>query len=239
MFENCDFGTVTGIKTAHTTGDIAWIFVNQPIMLFFRNSKLSSSTEISAASTSSDGSFWIFSQKHDQITNNHKIYSAEGTISSDTTIYRNASPSIRMTPSTASRTLTFGPQGYGLFVRGDSGNFVNANCWVRKSIPADGAGYNGGQPQLILRRNNSIGVTGDMILASGSPLISGSWEYLAGNTPVFNDNGVAEFTVSCSGGSTPTGWINVDDFNGDGLKYWNDGLPYNTPILENINTFAF
>ncbi len=238
-FENCTFGVVNGIFRNHTSADIGQfsnISANSVLNLY--NCNLASPLDV--LTQSNNPSFpvynYLFSQKHNQTLGNHKTYLAEGRIQTDTGIYRTTSPSMRFLPIFSGRILQQ-PFGYGFRLPVNSGQSINTNVWVRKSVLGDGTAYNGSQPQLVLRRNYALGFTGDSILAIANSGLSGVWEYLQGTTPLATDDGVCEFTISMTGANVPTGWVNVSDFNNDKLKYWQNGLPFNQNILESI-TFS-
>lgn len=93
-----------------------------------------------------------------------------------------------------------------------SGSQVTVSVWVRKSISTDsgGANYNGSQLRLIQVRNYSVGLTSDVVLATGSASL-GVWELLSGTTSVTSgDIGAVEVYVDGDGNA---GWFNVDDWS--------------------------
>jgi hypothetical protein len=208
---NCDFSTVTGIKTAHTNGDIA-LSASFPDTCRIRahNCKLGATTEIYGQSTMATDSF-ISSQKHDQTNGSHKCWMRGGTVSIDTTLSHSASPSSRMTPINASDKLLSGPPGYGFQKTVNSGQTCAASVWVRKSAVSQGdaATYNGNQPRLIVRKNVAAGISADTVLDTATAASDGAWEQLTGTTAAVTDDCVLQFIVDCDG---TEGWINVDDF---------------------------
>ncbi len=155
-----------------------------------------------------DGGNYAAYQNYDQTANDHRLFTPQGTNKYDSTIYHNASPSERVTPFSASykarSALKLGTI--------DSGTTRTIGIWIYKSAVGDGAAYNGAQPRLILRRNDSIGVTGiDTVLATYSAG-TGSWNQLTATVPVAgsaSSDGAFEVFVDCDG---TAGWINIDDW---------------------------
>lgn len=146
-------------------------------------------------------------QKWNQTTGSHRTYKREGSLMTDSAIFRTASPSLRMTPSYSTNKLdTLGWRG-GFLKKIANGTALTASVWVRKSVVGDpsGANYNGNQPRLMVKRNAAIGITSDTVLATAT---TSGWELISGTTAVATDDGVAEFYVDCDG---TAGWINVDD----------------------------
>ncbi len=216
---NLDSGTVTGIKTAHTTGDIAFSsIVNCKAVLI--NCKLASTTEISTQSNIAQGAY-ISSQKHDQTTGLHKTFTGSGTITSETGTYKTASPSLKMEPlsTTLKMDTAAAILGRGMLYRVTSGATVTPTVWVRKN-----ATYNGNAPRLIVRQNDAVGITTDTVLDTFTAAVD-TWEQLTGTTITATDDGIMEFVVDCDG---TAGAIFVDDWGpvaGNELKYWYNGLP--------------
>ncbi len=99
-----DFGTASGTKIAHGSGDINISAVSDP-HITLRNTKLNASTEVLSAVNLGKSGF-VSSQKNDQTGGNHKTYLQNGIIQTDATIFKTAAPSMRMTPS-SSPGLTF------------------------------------------------------------------------------------------------------------------------------------
>jgi hypothetical protein len=210
IFNDCDFSTITGIKTAHTN-DILINTANSLTRLVFSNCKLGGTNEIGSQSNLATNSY-IGSQKHDQIEANHKTIKREGAITIDTTSgLFDVTPSLRLTPSSATEKLTtLGANGGWIFPVA-SGASITITIKVRKSVAGDGAAYNGNQPRLMLRRNSSLDVTDDTVLATATAASDGAFETLTGTTPIAPDFGVFEFYIDCDG---TTGFVNVDSLSG-------------------------
>lgn len=199
IFINCDFGTVSGIKTAHTTGDISFSSQQTMVKMYLYNTKLSSSVEVASQNNLSPNSF-VSSQKNDQTAGLHKTWKKYGTITIDTTTFRTASPAQTLTPNNASNKLESGSKKVAVA----NGNTVTVTVYVNKS-----ASYNGNQPRLIQKRNDAIGVSADTVIATASGG-TGSWLTLSGTTAAVTDDGVVEFVVDCDG---TAGTVSVDDWS--------------------------
>lgn len=205
VFENGDFGTAGGIKTAHTAADIAFASGAYAEILLV-NTKLGSGTEVSGISTTESGSH-VRSQKHDQTPGLHRAWYQMGVAIIDTVYFHTASPSERLTPSSAALKLESGSKKREV----DNGNTRTFSVWVRKSsVAAGGADYNGAQPRLILKKNIAAGIASDTVLDTMAVGLN-TWEQLSGVTGAVTDDAVLECVVDCDG--TPPGFINVDDWS--------------------------
>jgi hypothetical protein len=140
---------------------------------------------------------------------NHKTWLKGGTITIDTVLFNTASPSVRLTPTSASVKLPTAPVFRGIKVpvaNGVAGKTVSV--FVRKSVVGDGTAYNGNQPRLVQRANYALGQTADVVLATAAAA-AGTWEKLTGTLSTPTDDGAFEVFVDCDG---TTGWVNVDDW---------------------------
>jgi hypothetical protein len=210
IIDGGDFSTVGGIKTAHTTADIWLGTAKIPLQVIIRNTKMSAATEVENPSfLSPQGS--IQSQKHDQVAGSHKTWLGAGTLSTDTTIFNNASPSLRMTPTSATNKLESASLFHGMKVAVNNGGTVTVSVRTRRSSAGDGAAYNGAQPRLIVKANPALGASfnSDTVLDTHTAA-DGTWETLTGTTASVTDDGVIECVVDADG---TAGWINVDDFS--------------------------
>lgn len=209
IFENCDFSTVSGIKTAHTN-DAAVASSLTAIQLTFLNCKLGGTNQFPNQTNMTPNSF-VSAQRLGTTAGNHKSWFVGGTLTIDTTIYNTASPSARLTPLSASVKMVSSVRtapGSGFKKVVASGATLAASIYVRKSVVGDGAAYNGNQPRLIVRKNVAAGISADTVLATASAA-AGSWEQLSGTTAAVTDDAVLEFYVDCDG---TAGWVNIDDF---------------------------
>lgn len=157
---------------------------------------------------------------HNQTYGINKSWTNAGTRLTDTVIFNTASPSIKLSPSTASYKL----ESPMVRVPVNSGATCSVSVRVRKSISTDagGSNYNGNQPRLMFRYTLFASVTGDTVGATMTAAI-GNWETLTYTTPALTTDSVAEFFVDCDG---TVGWVNVDDWSttttndSRGTKYW-------------------
>ncbi len=200
---NGDFGTVSGIKTAHTAGDISCGSSHTRILC--HNTKFSSSTEVSSQSNMTTSSI-VTSQKHDQTSGNHKTWKKGGTIDRETTITHTGGQSLRMLPISASVKLESSGVEGGFKVAVSSGETLTPSVYVYES-----AAYNGARCRLIVKQNDSIGITADTVLDTRTGASDALWEELTGTTVAATDDGVMEFVVDCSG-TAATGYVYVDSF---------------------------
>lgn len=198
--ENCTFGVASGIKQAHVTGDID--FVNTTwVELTLVNTNLASATEI-ANQTNALGQSFIAYERVDQATNTHKtVWPAKGTVAYETTVFKTAAPSEKLTPSGA--TSTFKLTTSIKRARIANGATVSVSAYVRK----DGT-YTGNPPRLMERANPAIGINADVVLATFSAAAD-VWQQLTGTSAAATENGVIEFYVDCDGSA---GNIYVDDW---------------------------
>jgi len=204
VLENCDFSTVSGIKTAHTQ-DIYIAAPNSYVTLVARNTKFGAPTEVSGQATLLPGSY-IKSQKHNQTAGLHKSFFRCGNIDIDNIYFRTAAPSQRLSPNNASEKLESGSKKAAV----NNGGAAAFTVWVRKSsVAAGGADYNGNQPRLVLKKNVAAGIASDTVLDTMT-LGLNAWEQLTGITPAVTDDAVLEVVVDCDG---TAGFINIDEWS--------------------------
>ncbi len=229
VVETGTFGVSTGLTTAHTTNDLQFTSYTTIIT---RNCKLASQTPVASwASATLYKNAFVLHQKYQQTAGFHQCLLQYGINRIDTVIFNTASPSLRMTPNSASNKLESAPTGgYGAIAAVASGGTITVSVVVRKSVSTDaqGANYNGNQQRLILRKNVAAGIAADTVLATASAAV-GVWETLTGpTTPVVTDDATLEFCVDCDG---TVGFVNIDDWtfsppaDTKGTKYFFDGVP--------------
>jgi hypothetical protein len=227
--DNSAFSVVTGIKTAHTTQDIA---LSSGVLAGIDGGNVILSAPAAVTVNNTQPLSYVSIGKFGQVAGAHKSFYAFSTglatIGTDTVIFRTASPSVRMTPiKTAVKFAS--PPGKGLGqVAVANGVASTPSVYVRLSVVGDGAAYNGAAPRLFVRTNPAVGINTDTLLATHSGA-TGVWELMTGTTVAPTDDGILEFYIDCDG---TAGWINIDDFtvlpNGiwqGGMKYWLSGLP--------------
>lgn len=99
--DDCDFGTASGIKIGHGAGDI--FLTGAPCFIDLNNTKLSSETDFvwDSANWDDTGKFiTIRTTDHNQVAGTAKSWFKNGTIETDTVVYKTASPSMKMSPDT-------------------------------------------------------------------------------------------------------------------------------------------
>lgn len=202
-FENCTFGVATGIYVAHATQDIDFgTGSTKFVQMYLNNVNLASATELANTSVLYGRSFVAY-ERVDQVTNVHKtVYYRLGTVARDTTIFRTASPSEKLTPSGASAgfRLRSGTRRKSVA----SGSTVSISCYVYKD-----SSYAGSTVRLIQLANPSIGVLVDTVIASMT-VGSATWEQLTGTTAAASEAGVVEFAVEVDGSA---GNVYTDDWS--------------------------
>ena len=207
-FNGCTFDQTSGIFARHAN---LFLPVTGSYILFtFNNCLLNPSSALvnggfSTANFAYRNSFMAF-QNYNQVSTDHRYYTPLQTITSDTVIYHTASPSERIAPNSS----VIKSQSGVMTTSVASGATKAISVWVRKSKSTDASGvdYAGAQQRLVLKRNDSLGVTSDTVLATASAA-TGTWEQLSGTSPTASEDGVFEIVVDCDG---TTAWINVDDF---------------------------
>jgi len=201
-FNSCTFGATV----AHTTADVS-ITTLQGSTIVFNNCTFSSTTEFSATTYSflnDEASFQI--QKKDG-TSDNVMYIRQAIITSDTSIYRTASPSIRLSPKSSTIPCTTKLLSFKTYV--NNGQTCTPTVYVRESVVGDGTDYNGNRVKLYVKANVNLGITTDTLLDTATIACEGAFEALTGTTSAVTDNGVLEFYLVADG---TTGWINIDDF---------------------------
>lgn len=193
-----------GVTNTHTTGDISVVNGNTFAKLIARNCTFNSTTVLANLVNLIDGSE-VASARHQQTSGSHRSFRKFGTLTPDISIFRNASPSTRMTPNAANQKLFSGFKKIAI----PSGQTAIVNVYVRKSVAGDGATYNGNQPRLIQRADASTGNVSDVVLATATNAANGAWQLLTGNIAAVTDNCAVTIYIDCDG---TTGWVNIDDW---------------------------
>lgn len=216
-----------GSPVAHTVADISGFQPISDYQINLYNCTLASATEVLLPNLATHS--WVGSEKHDGQAGSNSFWALGGKGILDVTIYNTASPSMRVTPSSATVKFSM-PEPYCVRVPVTSAGQRSISVTVRKSAAGDGAAYNGNEPRLIARAEYPLGVTTDTVIATSSGA-AGGWLTLSGSTPVVSANGTLLVYVDCDG---TTGWINVDDWafsplTSLGNEYWKDGFPIVQP----------
>ncbi len=218
---NTTLGVSSRIFNAHTSADLSF-GVGLTWQVTGDNSKLASSTPV----LYSPGQWSVASYVRMQsvAAGLHESWYPNGAISYDTTSYGFSSGfSERLTPNSASAKL----QSASKFIPVASGGAPTVTVKVRESVVGDGAAYNGNAPRLIVKRNYSLGITADTVLATfgGS---AGAVTTLSATLPTASADGLYEVVVDCDG---TAGWVNATDWSTSSLasettqEFWRLGLP--------------
>ena len=229
-----------GATNTHSIGDVVIATNRISTEGFFNNCLFSSTNEIANQTFLAENSF-ISSTRHDQTNGVHKLWKKTVTITSDNTITFLGNLSQRLTPNSATNKLPTIDRLFSI----PSNKVAILSVRVRRSVVGDGTAYNGNLPRLILKSNNSAGLTTDTVLATATGASLGNFERLVGTIPVANDNTIQSVCVDCDG---TAGWINITDWdleiingaantlNTNGEDYWNDGTGFtaiNTLLMKN------
>ena len=197
-FDTCQIG----VALAHSTSDVRDVCPRNEHIGIFRNCIFGSTTEFSNLSNFTPQSYQG-SAKHDQVAGVHKMYKKYGIITSDTTLFKVASPSQRLTPSDVTNKLYSQEKKIAI----PTGQGATVSVWVRKSVIGDGATYNGNEVQIILLADPALGIASNTVIATSSAFSNGDFELITGSIPAITDNGVVRLIAACDGTS---GWVNID-----------------------------
>lgn len=202
-FNDCSFGETI----AHTSNDI-FVSLTNGATIVFNSCTFASSSEITSTAYNfldEYGSIQI--QRKDDTDGTNVMYINQGIVTPDTTIYRTASPSIRITPKSATIPCTTNLFPFEAFV--NSGQTCTPTVYLRESESGDGAAYNGNRVKLYVKANYNAGITSDTLLDTATASSDGTFEALTGTTAAVGDDVVLEFYIVLDG---TTGWVNTDDF---------------------------
>ena len=162
---------------------------------YLRNCLINETTEISGLIASTN--IAVFSNKHDQVADNHKIFITGGLISSATDQRHTASGiSWKLQPTSTTRHSFF-PLTLSLAkVACSANNLVTIKAWMRR----DNAGLT---MRLVCKGGQIAGVASDVVSALST---TSAWEE---ETITFTptETGVVEITAEAGGGTTFSGWV--------------------------------
>lgn len=202
VFEDCQF--------IGSTNDLVFLTQRCKTQIYFENCLFGGTVEYLGFDLQRPSDFYpsfVSSTRHDQTDGEHRLWTRNGLVRNDNSIFRTASPSERMTPSTAfGRKLVSGSK----YVAVASGQTVDISVYVRESVVGDGTDYNGARARLMLRKNIAMGIANDTVIDTATVTSEGAFEQLTGTTSAAARDGVLEFYVDCDG---TTGWVNVDDWS--------------------------
>ena len=164
-------------------------------LLYCINCLVSNSTEFQFNNTGDAST--VFSQKHDQVADNHKVFMHGGLISSATDQRHTASGiSWKIQPTSTERTSAW-PVILSLAkVACSANNLVTVKAWMRR----DNSGLT---MRLVCKGGQIAGVANDV---TASVTTTNAWEELTITfTPT--EIGVVEITAEAWGGTTLSGWV--------------------------------
>jgi hypothetical protein len=162
---------------------------------YFRNCLINETTEVSSLVVSTN--IAVFSNKHDQTVDNHKIFITGGLISSATDQRKTASGiSWKMQPTSTTRDSFF-PLTLSLAkVACSANNLVTIKAWMYR----DNSGLT---MRLVCKGGQLAGIASDVVSALST---TNAWEE---ETLTFTptETGVVEITAEAWGGTTFSGWV--------------------------------
>lgn len=197
-FDSCNIGVIL----PHSTADVRDVCPRNEHVAYFRNCLFGSTTEFSGQSNYTPQSA-VGSARHDQTAGIQKTFKKYGTITLDSTFYKVAAPSQRLTPTDAAQKLLSQEKRIAV----PNGQAAEVSVWVRKSIIGDGTPYNGNEVQIKVLADPAIGIASDTVIATSSSFAFGDFQKITGTTPIVTDNGVIRLVATCDG---TTGWVNID-----------------------------
>jgi hypothetical protein len=165
-------------------------------ILYCSNCLFEDATEVALLQTAPDS--YVYSHKHDQTANNHKVFASGMLISSATDQRRTASGiSWKIQPTDATLWHSLRPVVFSLAkVACSANNLVTIKAWMRR----DNAGLT---MRLVCRGGQIAGVASDVI---ASVTTTDAWEE---ETITFTPTevGVVEIIAEAWGGTTFSGWV--------------------------------
>ena len=210
-------GSGNNARTAHTN-DMNYSSGYGQVTL--NNPTLSAANPVGAQTSMAPGSYFAF-QRFNTTAGDHRYYTRDGLLQTDTTNYYNTVPGLRLTPnsntSSTERLQSGNLQGEKC-VNMANGTKVTPTVHVCLiSSPA----YNGLAPRLLRKKNQAMygsGDTADELLATGTTSTGTcvgtggtGWQTLSAQTASnTTDDGVVCFFVDVTG---TTGYAVVDDWS--------------------------
>jgi hypothetical protein len=184
---NCKFGD-------NLTGGLGNLGTVSYCILYLVNCLVSDGVVVSQVGLDA----YIYSQDHDQIAGNHKIFTSGGLISSATDQRKTASGiSWKLQPTNSSTRVASNPLSLSLAkVACSADNLVTIKAWMRR----DNAGLT---MRLVCKGGQIAGVASDVTV---SVTTTDAWEE---ETITFTptETGVVEITAEAWGGTTFSGWV--------------------------------
>lgn len=196
--EDGNFGTVSGIKTAHTN-DINIVNAANYCDLYLIDTILASATEI-LNTAGIIGYSSIYYQRHEGVaTAVRRHYIKLGTVSKDTVTVHTSAVSEKLEPITTGAKL---PSSVKRVAVG-SGQSAAMSVWVNKGVTYDGA-----SPRLRVKQNSSAGINEATVDTHAGA--AGSFVELQGTVGPVAEDCYLEFFIDTDG---TTGQANVADWS--------------------------
>jgi hypothetical protein len=222
-FDNCYFGYSDSV-TLSANGTAVIQSPAAGVTVIFSNCKFNGTEVIYSTGfsminiESSSTSF-----KHGGATGLNKTWYNNGVLSTDSVIFNNSSPSIRMTPANATYKLTQPT----VKIPVKSGKTCTIGVKIRKSVTGDGTYYNGAKPRLIYSFNPALGNLTETIGATGTNNLY--------TFPQNFDNAIwvkqgGTITADSASVAAPDGTLTADLFTEDSIST-RHGIYYNGLIL--------
>lgn len=165
--------------------------------IYFQNCSFLDASEINITTPGTRGTAYVYSHKHDQTTDNHKIFMPGSLISSATDQRHTASGiSWKIQPTDTNRSSAW-PVTLSLAkVACSANNLVTVKAWMRR----DNSGLT---MRLVCKGGQIAGVSSDV---TATVTTTNAWEELTITfTPT--EAGVVEITAEAWGGTTFSGWV--------------------------------
>ena len=176
-------------------GQASSFLVRTPGNYYFKNTQFLDATEFAYSNTNQNS--YVFSQDHDQVPGNHKIFTDGGLISTATDQRKTPSGvSWKIQPTSASRSSVW-PVTLSLAkVACSANNLVTIKAWMYR----DNSGLT---MRLVCKGGQLAGVASDV---TASVTTTNAWEE---ETITFTptETGVVEITAEAWGGTTFSGWV--------------------------------
>ncbi|MBU0964731.1 hypothetical protein KKC06_06855 [Patescibacteria group bacterium] len=188
------------IRTLSTTGNTTAGIYNLLGKNYIFNALIAEATEVAVDSTSF-GNSRVFSHKHDQTADNHKIFTEGGLISSEVSVRHTASGIAWKLAVTSTNRSSNHPLDLEIAkIACSANNEVTVKAWMRKDHATNITG------KLVCRGGQIAGVASDVVATKSN--VADTWEELTIQfTPT--EAGVVEVEVWAYGGTTNS--VYVDD----------------------------
>lgn len=193
VLENPQLSPSGGIYAAHTNdiniaaAGCSQIYLNNPIM---------GGTNRVTGQSSLFYPGGVFATRLGQTDGANQSWLGRGTVAQDNTLTDAGNPSVKLTPTSATRKLNVVVQSTVC----DEGETLDFNIMVRQD-----ATYNGNPPRLMLKANAAMGISVDQVLDTATGTTD-SFLLLTGTTPAALADGVWTVFVDCDG---TAGFINL------------------------------